>query len=322
MPFSHLKSVLTLSLLFTQNVLATAVDFSDYGPLRSYAQSPAQAGSLTPMLRSGFSLPEGQKELHLSASAASVWAETDDYFADYYHNTLEGGLTWQVNDKWMIDTSYHWRFSGDNHLDSVTMWFHDAFGFSQNGREDAAKHQNQIFSKDAVNQQDISGENLNNVVILYVGYQLFENQYQGLSLGGSLYYNYVDSVPFEDESFEQALQLNYSFRYEKHHVHSTAAVSFRQGNEVLSGISYDNHAYSVNLGYEYLTSRHGWLLELHHYQGLLETENDFSKASNEILLGDRYYLDTSAIEFSIVENYFNMDNSTDIAFNIGYRVKF
>jgi len=215
MPFSHLKSVLTLSLLFPPNVLATAVDFSDYGPLRTYAQSPAQAGSLTPMLRSGFSLPEGQKELHL--------------------------------------TGYHWRFSGDNHLDSVTMWFHDAFGFSQNGREDAAKHQNQIFSKDGVNQQDISGENLNNVVILYVGYQLFENQYQGLSLGGSLYYNYVDSGPFEDESFEQALQLNYSFRYEKHHVHSTAAVSFRQGNEVLSGISYDNHAYSVNLGYEYLT---------------------------------------------------------------------
>ncbi|MEJ6522179.1 DUF3187 family protein [Shewanella bicestrii] len=321
MPLLPLKPTLALSLLLVPNAFANTVDYHDYGPLRSYAQSPTQAGSLTPMLRSGFSLPEGQKELHLSASAASVWAETDDYFADYYHNTLEGGLSWQINDKWLLDTSYHWRFSGDNHLDSLTMWFHDAFGFSQNGREDAAKHQNQIFSKDGINQQNISGETLNNAITLYLGYQLFENSHHGLSLGGSLYYNYVDAGPFENEVFEQALQLNYSFRYGNHYFHSTAAVSFRQGNEVLSGIRYDNHAYTVNLGYEYITGRHGWLIELHHYQGLLETENDFSKASNEILLGYRYYLDNSAIEFAIVENYFNMDNSTDIAFNIGYRVK-
>ncbi|MFB2653747.1 DUF3187 family protein [Shewanella seohaensis] len=321
MPLLPLKPTLALSLLLVPNAFANTVDYHDYGPLRSYAQSPTQAGSLTPMLRSGFSLPEGQKELHLSVSAASVWAETDDYFADYYHNTLEGGLSWQINDKWLLDTSYHWRFSGDNHLDSVTMWFHDAFGFSQNGREDAAKHQNQIFSKDGINQQNISGETLNNAITLYLGYQLFENSHHGLSLGGSLYYNYVDTGPFENEAFEQALQLNYSFRYANHYFHSTAAVGFRQGNEVLSGIRYDNHAYTVNLGYEYITGRHGWLIELHHYQGLLETENDFSKASNEILLGYRYYLDNSAIEFAIVENYFNMDNSTDIAFNIGYRVK-
>lgn len=321
MPLLPQKPTLALSLLLVPNAFANTVDYHDYGPLRSYAQSPTQAGSLTPMLRSGFSLPEGQKELHLSASAASVWAETDDYFADYYHNTLEGGLSWQINDKWLLDTSYHWRFSGDNHLDSVTMWFHDAFGFSQNGREDAAKHQNQIFSKDGINQQNISGETLNNAITLYLGYQLFENSHHGLSLGGSLYYNYVDTGPFENEAFEQALQLNYSFRYGNHYFHSTGAVSFRQGNEVLSGIRYDNHAYTVNLGYEYITGRHGWLIELHHYQGLLETENDFSKASNEILLGYRYYLDNSAIEFAIVENYFNMDNSTDIAFNIGYRVK-
>lgn len=321
MPFSNLKLAFALSLLFVPNAFATTVDFSNYGPLRTYAQSPTQAGSLTPMLRSGFSLPEGQKELHLSASAASVWAETDDYFADYYHNILEGGLSWQITDKWLIDTSYHWRFSGDNHLDSVTIWFHDAFGFSQNGRENTAKHQNQIFSKDGINQPNIADKTLNNAIILYFGYQLVENQHQGLSLGGSLYYNYVDSGPFENEAFEQALQLNYSFRYEKHHFHSTAAVSFKQGTEVLSGIRYDNHAYSVNLGYEYIAGRHGWLMELHHYQGLLKTENDFSKSSNEILLGYRYYLDTSAIEFSIIENYFNMDNSTDIAFSLGYRVK-
>lgn len=321
MPYLKVQSTLVLFLLLALNASATTVDFSDYGPLRIYAQSPAQAGSLPPLLRSGFSLPEGQKELHLSATATSVWAETDEYFADYYHNTLEGGLTWQINDKWMVDTSYHWRFSADNHLDSLTMWFHDAFGFSQNGREDTPKHQNQIFSKNGVNQQDISGETLNNAITLYLGYQLFENEQHGLSLGGGLYYNHVGSGPFANENFEQALQLNYSFRYKRHTFHSTTAVSFRQGDEILSGLSYDNYTLMLNLGYEYLTGRHGWLVEWHHYQGILETDNDFSKASNEILLGYRYYLNSSAIEFTVVENFLNMDNSADIALSIGYRVK-
>lgn len=37
------------------------------------------------------------------------------------------------------------------------------------------------------------------------------------------------------------------------------------------------------------------------------------------LAGYRYYLDRSAIEFTVIENFLNMDNSTDIAFTLGYR---
>ncbi|HAY95829.1 DUF3187 family protein, partial [Shewanella sp.] len=71
-------------------------------------------------------------------------------------------------------------------------------------------------------------------------------------------------------------------------------------DESLSGIDYKDHAVMLSLGYEYLMGRHGWLIELHQYEGLLKTDNDFSKPSHEVFLGYRYYLNNSAIEFTIV----------------------
>ncbi len=40
----------------------------------------------------------------------------------------------------------------------------------------------------------------------------------------------------------------------------------------------------VGLGYEYRVGRHGWMLEYHRYEGMAESDDDFSEASNEALL--------------------------------------
>ncbi|MBY6107499.1 DUF3187 family protein [Ferrimonas balearica] len=45
----------------------------------------------------------------------------------------------------------------------------------------------------------------------------------------------------------------------------------------------------------------------------------FSGETDEVLLGYRYHLKQGAIEFTMIENIFNMDNSTDIAFTLAYR---
>lgn len=318
--FVTIRAPLIYTVIFLPSTFAENINYSHYGPLRVHAQSPTHAGSLTPLLRSGFALPEGKKEVYGSATVASVWAETDDYYADYYHNSLNGGIKWQLTEKWMFDTNYKWSFSGDNHLDSVTIWFHDAFGVGQNGRDNTIKDKNQIFSKNGINQPDLSGDTLTNALNFYLEYQLLSEDNYGLSIGGSLYYNHVNSGPFVDNRFEQALQLNYSYTTGMHHFYSTTGISFRRNDESLSGIDYKDHAVMLSLGYEYLMERHGWLIELHHYEGLLKTDNDFSKPSHEVFLGYRYYLNNSAIEFTIVENLLNMDNSTDIAFSLGYRV--
>ena len=76
-----------------------------YGPLRSYAQSPIQSVSLAPVLRSAQQLPQDYTELYGSITGASVWADTENYSLDYYHNQLEVGGKWALSDKWLVDVT-------------------------------------------------------------------------------------------------------------------------------------------------------------------------------------------------------------------------
>lgn len=70
-----------------------------------------QVVSHTNHLRSGFSLPSEYIEAYGSATIASVWAHTDEYALDYYHNQLEIGAKWQVSYQWQWELNYRWVFA-------------------------------------------------------------------------------------------------------------------------------------------------------------------------------------------------------------------
>ncbi|MGI2260661.1 DUF3187 family protein [Shewanella sp. GXUN23E] len=296
---------------------------NDWGPLRLYAQAPMQTSNLTPVLRSGFAREPGDTQMNMSATAASVWADNDDFLADYYHNTLSIELNRQLTADWQFEFNYRWRFSGDNHLDNLTIWFHDAFGFSQNGRDLAVKHQNRILVKSLdKGLLDFSGETLTNALTAYLQHQLLQSAAHGLSLGASLYYNTVADGPFAESNFEQAIQLNYSFTHGAHHLYSTAGMSFHDGGESVYGHYYRDHAFTLALAYEYRIGRHSLMAEYHRFQGALKRAGAMSDDVNEAIIGYRYAFDRSAIEFAMIENLLNMDNSTDIALTLGFRYAF
>lgn len=122
------------SVLFISSApVLAAADY--YGPLRTYAQAPVQSVSHTNYLRSAFSLPAEYFEASGSAALTSVWAHTDEYALDYYHNQIELGGKWQISDRWQWELNYRWVFAADNHLDGLTKGFHDLFGIDQNGRD-------------------------------------------------------------------------------------------------------------------------------------------------------------------------------------------
>jgi hypothetical protein len=323
MMMTQLQLISALSISPFMSAYAQVVSFDDYGPLQVYAQSPMQSINLSPLLRSGFSLPQGQKEGYITANAASVWSGSDTLLADYYQNGIASGLKWQITEDLLFDATYTWQFSGDNHLDPLTMWFHDVFGFDQNGRNLQAKHQNQIRSeKYAIDIDNFSGETLNNALNVYLGYQLLQHAHHGISIGGTLYYKYVDSGPFSDESFQQSVQINYGYHNGNHYVNSTLGISFLHSKAPLSQQAFESHGLMLGLGYEYRKGRHGLLAEYHRYDGIVSWDQNFSEASNEALLGYRYYFNQSAIEIIMIENFLNMDNSADIAYTLGYRHKF
>ncbi|MGR5063164.1 DUF3187 family protein [Photobacterium sp. DNB22_13_2] len=295
--------------------------YADYGPLKTYAQSPLQSNALTPLVRSGFSHAPDTVELYATGTIASVWAHTDDYSADYYQNDLSIGGHWQLNNKWALELDYTWRFAANNRLDSLTEAFHDTFGIGLNGRDEVEKHSFDI----SVPQYDVEihnfeGETISNAFSFYTSYQLLENRHHGLSLGGSLYFNYVGSGPFKTSNFEQALQLNYSYQAGKHSVYTLLGVSYRHDDEVLAQIKYNKFAFATGVSYQYqISPKHRFLAEVHVYEGASDATSDLSEPSTEFLLGYRYHTKSGVIELSMIENVFNMDNSTDIAFTVGYR---
>lgn len=319
-----LFGVILLAMPFSSYAETTDNSSVDYGPLKIYAQSPLQSSSLTPLVRSGFSYRPDTIELYTSGNIASVWARTDDYLADYYQNALAIGGLWQLTERWSLDASYTWRFAADNRLDSLTKDFHDLFGLSQNGRDEVDDHSFDISApKYGAEVHDFRGETLGNAFNFYIGYQVLENETHGLSLGGTLYYNYVGSGPFKVSNFEQSLQANYSYRTGKHNIYTLLGVTYRHDDKVLADIKYKTFSFSSGVSYQYeIHPKHRILAEFHLYEGNSDNISDLDEPSTEFLLGYRYHTRYGAIEVAAIENVFNMDNSTDIAFSLGYRHQF
>ncbi|NLS11346.1 DUF3187 family protein [Vibrio sp. SM6] len=297
----------------------------EYGPLRTYAQSPIQANSLTPQLRDARGFNVGEMELFGSATIASVWAHTDHYTLDYYQNSLSLGWAWQASPQWQWELSYRWVFSADNHIDGVSLAFHQWAGIEQNGRDEVARHRSVFaLSRDGFDHQNIEGRTLSSAFSLYGQWQLFQTKEHAISLGGTLYYNNVTNGPFQGHDFEQALQLNYAWHQGSHHIYSSIGAT-HHGNKGWrnANIAKREFTWSGAVGYQYQSSaHHNWIIEYHAYQGELDNDTDLSKTSQEVVAGYRYVMSQSAIELVIIENVFNMDNSTDVAFLLNYRYRF
>lgn len=295
-----------------------------YGPLRAYAQSPIQSVSHTNYLRSGFSLPSDYIEGYASATIASVWAHTDEYALDYYHNQVEVGGKWQISSRWQWELNYRWVFEADNHLDGLTRKFHDLFSIDQNGRDEVGKGRSYIsMPQYGVFEDDFSRETIANNISTYVQYQIFQSKQHGLSLGGSLYYDKVTHGTFKGNSFEQGFQVNYSYLNSDHAIYSMIGMTFRPDDRAMLNLPYRKNTAAISAGYRYsLAENHHMIIEYHWYQGSAAGPDEFADAAKEIKVGYRYLMQNSALELIAIENVGNMDNSTDIAFTIGYRYLF
>ncbi|TKB48662.1 DUF3187 family protein [Ferrimonas sediminicola] len=314
----------TRTVLWSLLLAPVVAQGSEYGPLMVKAQSPLQAQAYTPMMRSGQVLEPGTTEWHLTGAIASVWAVTPDYEMDYYHNELNLGVRFAPLARWEFEVNYQYRFAADNGLDTVTEKFHDLFGLGQNGRDQVPKHRFYISApRYGVLYEDFQGETLSNVLSGYAGYQLYLEGAHGMSAGLGLAYNYVGSGPFEIRSFEQIAQLNYSYQPNApHHLHLTLGSAHSDDQATSGGLKMSDWSWMAGASYQYhLGERHRLLLEYHLYSGETKEVDELDEVSHEFLVGYRYHLERGALELTMIENVFNMDNSTDIAFTLGYRHK-
>lgn len=295
-----------------------------FGPLQSYTQSPFHTNSLSPQLRSGFSMLEEQYEVYTSGTISSIWAVTATYELDYYQNQIALGSKWQLDSRWQFDLYYRWNYAGNNHLDGLTIAFHDWFSLEQNGRKDVENDRFVISMPEyGIELEGFRGETLSHAITGYLQYQLVNLDNHGLSIGASLYYNDTKHGIFSSSEFEQALQANYGYRSGKHSLDTTLAITFRNTPTVFEQMPYRNSTWSIGSSYQYqLFEHHAFIGQVHVHQGITADDGEFSKPSTEFTIGYRYTLKNTAVEITAVENMFNADNSTDIAFGVAFRYRF
>ncbi|MEZ8731279.1 DUF3187 family protein [Vibrio splendidus] len=310
-------SLLIATVVFTPTAWAN----KDYGPLISYTQAPLQSVRLTPTLRSGFPLEENKLEVFASLTAASIWANSHDYHLDYYQNQLQTGLKLQLTTAWQIEFNYRWLYAANNHLDKVIINYHDLFGIDQAGRERKDRHQFDVYAPShGINISDFSGDTLTSAFTLYTQYQIIDLENHGLSFGVSLYHNNVNHGAFKGNSTEQSAQLNYAYQLDINTFYTSLGLANQSNREVENSFTHKKTTWSWMGGYQLtLFENHELHLEYRWYEGAEDGDTEFSEAANEIMLGYRYLMQRSAIEISIIENIFNMDNSTDVAFQLAYR---
>ncbi|WP_261882980.1 DUF3187 family protein [Vibrio pelagius] len=318
-----MKNRVLIQTLSFVTLFHTAPSFAsdEYGPLLSYVQSPLHSTRHTPTLRSGFPISDGDIELFTSFTAASIWANSYDYHLDYYQNQLHTGLRWQVNSDWQFELNYRWLYAGNNHLDSLIIDFHDFFNIDQAGRDQKDKHEFDIYApQHGVNISNFSGDTLTSAFTLYGQYQFINTPSHGLSLGIALYKNNVNNGIFEGESFEQSAQLNYSYAFTDQSIYSSIAITHQSDYERENDFPHKSTLLSFMVGYRLeLLTNHELHLEYRLYEGAENGPTEFSESANEVLFGYRYKLPFGAVELSIIENIINMDNSTDVGFQIAYR---
>nr|WP_269819935.1 DUF3187 family protein [Vibrio sp. IB15] len=293
-------------------------------PMFVYAQSPIHSNVLSTQLRSAEPNRTGTIEFKSSYTQASIWAHTQAYSLDYYQNQSNIAVQWQASPIWKTELDYRVVTAKDNGLDSFVMGFHDLFGVGQNGRDEVAEDQFTIdFHNAGVHVSDFEGDDLTNAVTFYNELLLYSRGPMSLSAGGSLFYNNVRSGQFARTSFEQGVQLNYSYITPRHSFFSTIGLVHRNSDGHLVSderLALENVSASWAVGYEYRwNQRHSLVLESLNYQGWSTNDPDFPEPSNEVVVGYRYRLYRLALEALMIENIRNMDNSTDIGFTLGLR---
>ncbi|CAH6811194.1 conserved exported hypothetical protein [Vibrio chagasii] len=313
-----LRTLLTVSLSILPFHSAVA------SPMFVYAQSPIHSNVLSTQLRSAEPNRTGTIEFKSSYTQASIWAHTQAYSLDYYQNQSNIAVQWQASPIWKTELDYRVVTAKDNGLDSFVMGFHDLFGVGQNGRDEVAEDQFTMdFHNAGVHVSDFEGDDLTNAITFYNELLLYSRGPMSLSAGGSLFYNNVRSGQFARTSFEQGVQLNYSYVTPRHSFFSTIGLVHRNSDGHLVSderLALENVSASWAVGYEYRwNQRHSFVLESLNYQGWATNDPDFSEPSNEVVVGYRYRLYRLALEALMIENIRNMDNSTDIGFTLGVR---
>jgi hypothetical protein len=215
----------------------------------------------------------------------------------------------------------------DNLIESV----HDFLDVHQNGRAEAHHNQSQIILFDEHGNTIFKARNLNrldnngvNLIAQYIP-TLECRQWPTIGIFGVLRYG-LDNPSGEDnhEPLDWSLGIGLSKRLTHRWYSYLHAGYTNYGQTRLLNVEFEEDAVFATLSLAWASKPNfSWLAQYSFHEGVLKHFDELSDPSHELGLGFKWELsEGKVVEFALVENIINYDNSPDFGFHLGYSHRF
>lgn len=329
--WSRIRGIVAVALCAPLLTLPLFCRAAETDPLWARSQAPVKSLMLSPIARPTEFHP-GEWQLALSVNPASIFATDKDpnnpelpyqFELDYYTVEYRVDLRYNPSERWQISGSYAHRTTDDAHLDQLTLSFHKLFGLDQNGRTKVPKHRYLIdLIESGQRLEDFGGETFAHQFELaasFLAYRYFRHQ---LAVTLSAQYNDQRYLQRRGSEWDGGLQLDYSYEWRDHRLNALMAYTHTGADQLLGSATRKDLGH-LGLGYRYrITPRHFLFTEYLISQGALRDLRAFNDPVHEANLGYRYQRGELGLDFVMMQNALNADNSADIAFNFRLSYRF
>jgi hypothetical protein len=335
---SHPKFITTFFAAFfiqaTIYIPPVKAEFENVGSgiLNIHTQAPMQSLRMVMPLTSAGSVKPGWTT-SFSGIWSNVWADNDDYSLDYEMLDSRAALTYGFDKGGGISLIYDNRGYFGGSLDSPVEIFHSVFGIADGGRDQVDKGRSRIVRIGSPDEVSEAGIFDNSGVTLAFSYDLTDGDkiFPAINLAASVRYGIDNADIFaQQHPVDYGFSLGFARRWTgKIYTHVILSHTFYDFSrtEDLSGFT------SVELvgrqsggffaiGYEY-SERLTMLAQYLYNEAAVQNISGLGVASHEVHIGLKYHsVAFGVIEFGLIENIINFDNSPDIGFHLAWSYNF
>jgi hypothetical protein len=330
---------LVMALVFAvfTTVTAWAQELSyDYngglGKLNIRSQSPAQSLRLNmPLPVPGDIKPGWGTRIGLTWS--NVWASGTTYLLDYEMFGTILSLDYGFNERLGLELSFENRHYFGGAMDGLIQEFHDLFGIDQNGRDEVPKNRKVIQRFDPNTGSTLSetsaNELDNNGLSLLINYNLTPGTeiWPSVNVFGIVRYALTCAdICADNHPVDFGLGTGLAKRWSKHW-YSYAALGYtlyesRKSRAPAPGvepIEFEDSAISGLFALSWHWTPNFSLVGQYLYSGPdIKNIAEMNKASHEVDFGFKWKTSVGLLEFAVIENIINFDNSADFGLHCGW----
>ena len=318
---------------------SNAICFSNvgYGPLALSAQSPFQSLRLAMKPRTPSTLGRGQLQLRGTATWVNVWnvdefdlpEEEREFFLDTEMLQVALGLAYGITDTLEIEGELQDRSRFGGTMDGFIEGFHDLFGIDQSGRDQHPRDSFDVQLRPQGQPAVVLDDGDRGSYTRSVQATIQHNVTCGTSRLPAFSYSFTaryDSLGVDlsgGSPWDFGASVAASRRFGKLYLYATLGYGVF-GRDSFRGIALDDTQFSWMLALEWrMASRVSLLLQYLWTEGVAQDFGPFSDASNEITLGLKWEVyPRGTLEFGLIENIVEFDNSPDFGLHVGYTQRF